>query len=407
MKTTSQTRNNQIQSTTEQTVFRILKASLFQDEAFAVPDWKSVFHEMEEQTVAALPGEWLKKHPITEASAWSSYCVLQQGRWIQTMCGQDQLLCLLEQNGIPCVIIKGAASAMTYPQPSLRTMGDVDFLVRRNDLEKAAQILESNGYTLTHDKDHVGHHYNYEKDRISYELHKRLPIIQDSDERLLKLFEEGIEKREWRETAGHRFPVLPGWLNGLVLIFHINQHFRDGLGLRQILDWMMYANVMPDSDWKLLLQELRRNGMEKLALTVTAMCQQFLGLRTIVENPEAYPCDRLMAHIIEKGNFGRKAGIDGKTAAFALSSTEKKGFFKRLQAGGLGQWKAARRHRILRPFAWIYQAFRIFGMLFKNRIGFKELADQKKKGREQRELIDSLGLSVDKMISERNERSDE
>ena len=35
------------------------------------------------------------------------------------------------------------------------------------------------------------------------------------------------------------------------------------------------------------------------------------------------------------------------------------GAFARLQRGGLCRWEAARKHPIFRPFAWVYQLYRI------------------------------------------------
>lgn len=57
------------------------------------------------------------------------------------------------------------------------------------------------------------------------------------------------------------------------------------------------------------------------------------------------------------GNFGKK--IKGKTGATALSGIRGPvGFFRYLQRGGVCNWKAARKHALLRPFAWVYQAGR-------------------------------------------------
>lgn len=113
------------------------------------------------------------------------------------MHAQDQLINLMEQHNIPCVIIKGAAAMMYYPHPSMRAAGDIDFLVKREDYDKAAGILENNGYQLEQEKNPEKHHYGYEKNGISFELHKRLGIIKDTDEKLLSLFEKGITNREW------------------------------------------------------------------------------------------------------------------------------------------------------------------------------------------------------------------
>ena len=390
---------NELKPMTE--TFNLLQASLFTDDPVCVTDWQAVFTEMKSQTVAALPGDWLKRHPFEGSQAWSAYCAAQQGQWVRVMHAQDELLSLLESNQIRSVIIKGASAAMYYPNPSLRSMGDIDILVRRCDHEKAAELLESNGYQLTYDKDHVGHHYNYKKDTIHIELHKRMADVHDDNEELLALFENGIDHREWRETEGFSFPVFSPCLNGLVPIFHINQHLREGIGLRQIIDWMMYVNALSPDTYDELLSMLKRTGMERLALTVTVMCRKYLGLQASLPGCEAVDpqlCDELMEFILEKGNFGKKAGFDGRTAAFSLSATERGGFFRRLQAGGLCRWKAAKKYKFLRPFAWIYQGFRITGIFINNKVGVNYLINQRRKGQEQRKLIESLGLSLDRTI---------
>ena len=381
-------------------LFELLKSSLFTDVPVRLSDWQFVFREMEDQAVAALPEDWVVAN-LPFDSSWSTYCFTQQREWVRLMYGQDQLLSLLEKNGIPSVIIKGTAAAMYYPHPSLRTMGDVDVLVKRCDHKKAAEVLEANGYELAYERDHALHHYNYRKDDISIELHKRLPVVDDEDEKLLDLFEQGIENREWGMAEGVRFPVLPPVLNGFVLILHINQHLREGLGLRQIIDWMMYVNAVSIDTWNELIRLLRSTGMERLALTVTVMCREYLGLQKTIpgcEGVASQVCDNLMSYIMEKGNFGRKAGIDGKTEAFALSATEQGGFFRRLQEGGLDRWNAVRKYPILRPFAWVYQGFRIFGILIRNRKSVKEIMELRERGREQRKLIEALGLGMDRTI---------
>ena len=46
-------------------------------------------------------------------------------------------------NNMPYVAMKGLASAMYYPDPSLRSMGDVDFLVTKENVSHAGKLLES------------------------------------------------------------------------------------------------------------------------------------------------------------------------------------------------------------------------------------------------------------------------
>lgn len=387
-------------------IFQLLKESLFPDlyKESALTggfNWKDVFLEMQQQTVDMLPGEWLKKNSISDLSLqekWIERCTLQKGCWVQVMYAQTELLNLLEENGIKSVIIKGAAAAMAYPQPSLRTVGDIDFLVSRVDYEKAARLLEENGYLLLGEKDKDCHHYKYTKNRVIFELHRRLAIIPETDEKLISLFEDGINHRKTKRVGAFMFPVLPSKLNGLVLIFHINQHLRSGLGLRHIIDWMMYLNErggMQD-----LMPLLKKTKMERLANTITVLCQRYLGLREFVPDFEEYPCEQLMEYIFTHGNFGRKGANEGKISSFVLVSTNPVLLFRRLQKGGMLRWKAARKHKILHPIAWVYQVGRIIRQLYRNRITPIKLIKLQKIGEEQRDLILDLGLDIDRTIKE-------
>lgn len=309
------------------------------------------------------------------------------------MHAQDQLLALLDDHGIPCVILKGAAADMSYPHPVLRSMGDIDFLVKREDLEKAAGILEDNGFILSHDKNPKMHHYGYKKDGIDFELYWR--VGSALEESLIRLFEDGIDSRLFAECEGYRFPVLPPDLNGLVFLFHINQHLRSGLGFRQIIDWMMYIHNYGIEQMQPLLE---KTNTERFAFSVTSMCQNYLGLEKVVDEREDYPVDELMEYISGKGNFGRKAGIAGQTESFSLTVTNPVKLFKRLQAGGMSRFKAIKKYPFLTPFAWIYQIGYISRVLVKNKMTPKKVISHQKKGIEQRELIERLGLRINKEI---------
>lgn len=388
-------------TTTERTMFSLLKVSLFKDEPVQIEDWQSVFAEMEKQAVAGLPSEWLRKHPIANASAWERYCLLQQGRWIKVMHGQSQMLELLKEYDIPCVIIKGSAAAMAYPYPRLRTMGDVDFLVKRVDFERASALLKENEYRLTYEEERnpAVHHEGYSKDGVRFELHWRLRVIEESDEELLSMYEQGIDNREFRTLGDYEFPVFGTVLNGTVLLLHIYQHLsRTGLGLRQIIDWMVYVDSLPEGVWAdELLPMLKRMGVERLALTVTATCQKYFGLRELVEDTSRYPCDELMACIMDRGNFGCKAGSAGKAVRFTTSSS-RFGIFWRLQKGGMIEWPAAQKYPVLRPFAWFYQLFRIPRIMITKRMSPKAIIRQVKSGKSQISLLKSLGLEAEGTI---------
>ena len=383
-------------------IFTILRQSLFpneQDTAIVSPDadWDYIYQEMQDQAVSTLAYSWLKTHTLPDSdlqAKWITSCLQQQARWIQVMHAQDQLIELMEQHGIPCVIIKGAATMMYYPNPAHRAAGDIDFLVKRCDYDTAAIILEGNGYQLEHEKNPTRHHYNYEKNGISYELHKRLDTISDTDEQLLLRLEKGIDNREWNSIERFKFPTLPNELNGLVLLFHINQHLREGIGLRQITDWMMYLYKNKSVD--AIRPIITISGMETLAMTTTAMCQRYLGLPHTIEESDELPIDDFMEYIISKGNMGRKAGLEGRISSFSTTTTNPLLLFSRLQRRGLKTWPAAKKHQILRPFAWIYRIVCIIHEMLLKRLSINGIIKSHKDGVSQRNLIRNLGLDTNK-----------
>ena len=242
------------------------------DEVSQVSDWSAVLNEMRYHAVYALPQQILDELIIEDKTLhdkWRMLCLQTQKRWIQLAHEQNELLKLFEQNDIPCVVIKGMAAGLSYPAPYLRSPGDIDVLVRREDFDRAASLIENNEYRLISDISQVAHHNDYEKYNAKIELHRWLGNLKETDEELISLFEEGINNRHSGTVVTFSIPVLPNALNGLVLLYHIEQHIRTGIGLRQILDWVMYVNkYVDDAFWLQQLSPLlEKVGRKSFALS--------------------------------------------------------------------------------------------------------------------------------------------
>jgi hypothetical protein len=102
----------------------------------------------------------------------------------------ERILKALDEARIEAIVLKGAALAATvYEDIGLRPMGDLDLLVKREQIEASVNILESMGYFTPHR--HVTdlldwnltHHINLqevESNKVSIELHWNL-ISGDAD----------------------------------------------------------------------------------------------------------------------------------------------------------------------------------------------------------------------------------
>ena len=316
---------------------------------------------------------------------------------------QELLIQLMRKNNINMVILKGAAAAIYYPRPDLRTMGDIDFLVNPKEFQKAYHILLENGYQLAYPEDTTPHHITLRKNNIVFEIHKSLSIIARNNagkygDYLQRLLIKGLSSIEQKKIENWEFPTLPRLQNGIVLLLHVVQHLNSGLGLRQIIDWMMFVNSeLNDETWRLEFQPiLRKIKLEKFAITLTRMCQLHLGLRTedITWCHSADPllCNKLLDHFMEKGNFGRKAAKNGKIVFILSANRTPLKFFKRLQDSGIHNWKLAKKYSILRPFAWIYQIFRYMRQGLDKKHPIQSLLNNWKKSKKQVDLLNELKL---------------
>lgn len=305
-------------------------------------------------------------------------------RFFQILDEQTNLVKLFQKSGIPLVILKGCAAAMYYPEPLQRTMGDIDFIVPPKCFEEARRLMTNNGYEFDHDEGD-DREYSYRKGDIILELHHH---YSDEGWNIDPLILEGLEHPTMSELYGKVFPALPAEINGLVLLDHIRHHIRWGLGIRQIIDWMVFLHAFSGDDaWKNRFEPLvREAGLEKLAATVTKMCRIWFGFPDEITWCD-YVDDDLVQELLELvfqfGNFGHKTLNDERPVEAATINIRRKGLFRYLQTVGEINWKACQKHKSLRPFAWLYQIFyyavKGFSALFRGKKIMKDYGSGKRR----------------------------
>ena len=388
-------------------LFTILESSLF-DAQLSLPehiDWSYLLSEITNQAVVGLATprvrELAEKYEVPNLDQWISKADQLYAYFVYCFQAQWELFKLFEQEGIPLVIVKGYAAAVNYPVPKLRTMGDVDFLVSKDRFEDAKVLMEKSGYNEEYGASHdESRHIGYKKNGVVFEMHRSMSSFGvDIDD----VLEQAIEHADSGTIAGISFPMLPPLENGLVLLIHIRQHLLEeaySLGLRQIIDWMMYVNrycgtKIDGSLWDDKFRELAETyGMGTLATTVTYICREWLGLPNApkwCDGADRQTAEELLEMIMASGNFGSKVERKGQSVKQGIVQYKQFGF-KRLQERGLVNWKAAKKYPVLRPFAWIYQGFRVIGLgtkaFFSNKHGIRQIREGSKKSN----LLKRLGV---------------
>ena len=352
-------------------------------------DWDAVISEAEDQAVLGIV---IGAAPEDVRERWRSKANLVTAHFVRILHYQEQLYRLLKEHGIPMVILKGTAAAIYYPNPSQRSMGDIDYLVPMEHFDRTKELLVENGYSIADDPRNPRHMHVY-KGRVSFEQHR---FFSSEGIDVEQYITEGISHIHINKIYGKEFPMLPKLANGIVLLGHMAQHLKNGLGLRQVIDWMMYVNSeLDDAFWTLTFEKAAIDvGLDQVAIVATRMCQLYLGLSEDIHwcmdaDPEA--CAALMDSLLSSGNFNRKRG-NGTPIEVVVSNIGKKGLFRVLQTSGEKNWEAYHKHKWLKPFAWMYQGCRYVAKGIQTKRSGFQIKQDAQRGKQRKELLQKLRI---------------
>ena len=372
-------------------------------------NWSEIYNEMRKQTIQGLIGAIIQElhiaKPIEEQWKTDIRKIVSHGTnlcYIQT-----QLVELFEKDEIPYIVIKGTAAAVNYPEPLLRTAGDIDLYVPGSHYERAVALLRKVG-CIEHPHNAENHrHKCFYRGNIEIELHRTYATVNSKKE---KEYVDGLleccchnrskDNREigWVRYSDQRmnFKMPSVTVNGIVLLEHIAHHLMEGLGLKQVIDWIMYVNLfLDDENWLNFQETAQKAGLVNLAKVVTRTGQIYFGLKdSITWCKEADPqvCKEFIEYIFESGNFGNKQPEIGKVAKIRHRATGVIGFFINLQNAGTYNWKAYKKHHWLRPVAWLYQIGRYTRQVIKVPGAFTALLKSKSETKRRELLMEQLGV---------------
>ncbi len=145
----------------------------------------------------------------------------------------ERLLALFAQNGIDAMAFKGIITKSDYPKSYLRTMSDVDMLIKEDKRYIAEKILLDEGYK----KESVGFKdSSFRKDGIlHFEIHTNL---LEEDAPGFEYFSKIWDRAEQRES---KFFVMSLEDTYLFMLEHLANHILfGGAGLRMYLDVYLF-----------------------------------------------------------------------------------------------------------------------------------------------------------------------
>lgn len=259
-----------------------------------------------------------------------------------------QLADKLTEADVPHIFLKGAVLKHNYPVPALRTMCDMDVLVRTADFPRIAAISETMGGKLTHSD---GNHRNYSfPGGVTVEFH---PNLIHHDVPVGTQINPGWQYAEPDDS--HKLTEEGFYLN---TICHLANHFvAGGVGIRFVLDvWVNRHLRKPEADRTKVEAELERFGLLDFTWKIEALAEWWFG------DGESTPLlEELGEYILSSGSHGNtdRAILNAVSLSAGSSRTSAllgKAFFSRAEMEDRFPWCKGRTW--LLPIAWCVRAVR-------------------------------------------------
>ena len=215
------------------------------------------------------------------------------------------------KKGFECCILKGQGIATLYPDPLLRTSGDIDIWLgggREKIYAFARDRVGLQGLTYQHI------HYPLHED-AEVEVHTTPGFLYSPvrNRKLQQYFELCAEELFRHEVVlpegGGRISVPTDEFNRVYILLHIYMHlFGEGIGLRQVLDYY-YVLRQPSTaeSRERTVKTLRQLRMLRFVRAMMWVQQEVFGLEDdyLLVTPDEREGRFLLSEIMQAGNFGK------------------------------------------------------------------------------------------------------
>ena len=300
-----------------------------------------------------------------------------------------------ELKGIPYFFVKGQVLSAYYPEPSLRTMGDIDIVVQKKDLDKVKSAFIRQGFEIFDNESDtlIGFKHDFE-----FEIHTSLIDGALGNEKATEYFSHCWDRVEDNKLdKNYHF---------LFVIQHMKGHMAGkSVGFRQFMDVAFFAQDH-ELDWKWIRNELAQIDMLEFTKKIFAFIERCFNVKSPFETDtiDDYFFEQAINQIYRGGVFGlddetlyhmpvtKQAIFDGDDLKTAQCRYLVKQLFPDYKTmSTLYYCSYVKKSRVLLPIAWMHRfLFRIFDR--EHRSDFLARAVMRDEHRDRLEYLKKWGL---------------
>ena len=239
----------------------------------------------------------------------------------------DRLKNEFQQAGIDYCVLKGAYIRGFYPKPEMRSMSDIDILIRDKQYKQIKPIMKRLGYVFCYESDHE---ITWKlKNGLLVELHKCLVPTYNKD-----------------------------FIDYVYSFVHFAKHYRDGgAGIKYVFDLYVLQKAKPDMDIDYILSQFKLIKLDEFYKNILeTMRVWFHGAK------ENKITELITTNLFESGVYGN---FEQHAIAYAYKKTKQTGSVRKARLSNVLSSAfsplrvAKRKHRFLNncpfllPIAWV------------------------------------------------------
>lgn len=214
-----------------------------------------------------------------------------------------------KEEGFNNCILKGQGIALLYPNPLLRTAGDIDIWVEGGDKKVIAYVKQ-----FIPDCSPTYHHVDFPiSNDVEIEIHYRPSWMCNPfvNRKIQKFFDEHACAQfcNMTETVAGTFPTATVAFNRIFILQHIFRHlFFEGIGIRQVIDYyFVMQQPITEKEKVEYIKLLNELGLYKFAGAVAYVMQRIFAMdeSSCIVKADQKEGEFLLNEIMEAGNFGK------------------------------------------------------------------------------------------------------
>ena len=280
-------------------------------------DWKVLYAIAKKQALTGVLFHGIKQLPkelAPDAGLLMQWMGIAQNirlQNIQLFLDSTKVCKKFKQVGFRNCILKGQGNALLYPDPYMRTPGDIDIYLD-GGRERVMQYINN----VCPNQVMRYHHVDFPVMKTAIEVHftPSYMFFPLHNHRMQKWFKEVMDLQCSNVVTlpdGYGEITVPTTsFNVIYILSHLYRHvFTEGIGLRQLID---YYFVLRNTDCNItnkavLQRELKHLGLWKFTKAVMYVLYETLGLpeEKMIAPIDVYEGRFLLTEIMQGGNFGQ------------------------------------------------------------------------------------------------------